>query len=295
MNRRSILLNIVFSFAAAFVAVVAHGDSTASAWRTDSVKSADGTNIVYHVAGKGAPLLIVHGGWSNAQAYKPLGELLVDQYQVLLVERRNYGVSDKGPSPHTFVKDGQDIEAVIQRIGRDCYLFGHSGGALAALHAVKGSTKGVMRLALYEPPLSLGGEALVPVAKKFRALVEAGKHEEAVLLGLTDVIGYPAEEAKKRAPIYVQHLTPALWSGAADDVDALTLLNPAASQWSRLNIPVLFLAGELSNEHPLLDSTRALKNEIQGATLIVLPGQEHSASAMAPPIVANALRKFFKP
>src|SRR3546814_6475037 len=70
VSRRSMLG--LFSLAAALPLVgcasVPRAAESAPAWRTKSVRSqTDGLNIVYHEAGRGKPLVIVHGGGSNAE------------------------------------------------------------------------------------------------------------------------------------------------------------------------------------------------------------------------------------
>ena len=295
MNRRGAIAAMILIAVQVLGVGAARCDTPQQQWKSQSVRSKDGTRIVFHREGHGTPLVIVHGGWSTSQAYKPLGELLSGNYEVILVERRNYGVSDTGPTPHSFARDGEDVQAVIHAVGRPCYLFGHSGGALAALYAVLESSKDVRALALYEPPLTAGGPPAASVLKKYEGFLAAKDYQDAVLIGLTGIIGYPVDDANRRAPIYVQHLSGALWTGAAHDVEALSSMNTDPSQWSGLKLPVLLMRGEKSNEHPLLDSTRALAAAIPGAQVTVLSGQEHTAAAVVPGMVANTLRGFFKP
>lgn len=272
-----------------------HADSPPAEWTTKSVHSKDGTRIVYHTAGKGTPLIIVHGGWSSAEAYKPLGKALEADYQVVLLERRNYGVSDTGPTPHVFARDGEDIHAVIAALGRDSYLFGHSGGGIASLYAVLSGTKGIRKLAVYEPPLSAGGPGMQGVLDRYKNFLAENRLEAAVLLGLTDLIGYPESVARQMAPVYLKYLQAPQLNGAVHDVEGLRSMNPDAAQWAHLRLPVLLIVGEKSNEHPLLDSSRALLAAVPRAQLVTLAGQEHRATALAPERVAEQLRKFFVP
>ena len=294
MNRRFLVKCLSLLVMHALGISIAFADANVD-WQTQSVKSKDGTRIVYHVSGKGTPLLILHGGWSSAEAYKPLGKLLSSDYQVVLVERRNYGVSETGPRPHKFVRDGEDIHAVIDALGRDVYLFGHSGGGLAALHAVLVGTDGIKKLAVYEPPITAAGPSAGDVLKRYESYLKEQNYEAAIMVGLKDLIGYPDAVANKLAPIYKSRLQPANFNGAVYDVEGLQAMQPNASAWSGLKLPVLMIVGERSNEHPLLDSSRALKAAISGSTLVTLAGQEHGASALAPEMVASELRKFFGP
>lgn len=294
MNRRFLLKLCSLIAVHALAASIALADASPE-WQTRSVKSKDGTRVVYHLRGQGTPLLILHGGWSSAEAYKPLGRILSADYQVVLVERRNYGVSETGPRPHNFLRDGEDIRAVIDALGRDVYLFGHSGGALASLHAVLVSTQGIEKLAVYEPPITAGGPAADGVLKRYEAFLKDKNYDGAVTVGLKDLIGYSDADAQRLGPIYKQRLQPANWNGAIYDVEGLRAMKPDASAWVSLKLPVLLIVGERSNEHPLLDSSRALKAAVPGSTMVTLAGQEHGATALAPDMVATELRKFFGP
>lgn len=294
MNRRFFIQICSLLALHACVASAVFADANVD-WKTQSVKSKDGTSVVYHVQGNGTPLLILHGGWSSAEAYKPLGKLLASNYQVVLVDRRNYGVSGTGPRPHNFLRDGEDIHAVIDAIGRDVYLFGHSGGGLAALHAVLVGTGGIKKLAVYEPPITAGGPSAGDVLKRYEGYLKEKNYEAAVMVGLKDLIGYPDAAIQQLAPIYKTRLQPANFKGAVYDVEGLSAMKPDASAWANIQLPVLLITGERSNEHPLLDSSRALKAAIANSKLVTLAGQEHSATALAPEMVATELRKFFGP
>ncbi len=73
--------------------------------------SFDGTKIYYEVRGNGKPVLLVHGfivnmnSWKGAALYQ---DLLNDGYQVILLDLRGNGKSDK---PHTDIAYANDAEA----------------------------------------------------------------------------------------------------------------------------------------------------------------------------------------
>src|SRR3546814_1821194 len=73
-------------------------------------------------------LVIVHGGGSNAEPYRKLGDMLSPHFRVVRVERRNYSVSGTRPSPITWDQEVGDVGAVIAAVGGRCHLFGHSAG-----------------------------------------------------------------------------------------------------------------------------------------------------------------------
>src|SRR3546814_5197268 len=87
--------------------------------------------------------------------------MLSPHFRVVRVERRNYSVSGTRPSPITWDQEVGDVGAVIAAVGGRCHLFGHSAGALVALHVARRRPELIDKLALYEPPLLGGGPGVV--------------------------------------------------------------------------------------------------------------------------------------
>ena len=296
VSRRSMLG--LFSLAAALpligCASVPRAAEPAPAWRTKSVRSqTDGLNIVYHEAGRGKPLVIVHGGGSNAEPYRKLGDMLTPHFRVVRVERRNYSVSGTRPSPITWDQEVGDVGAVIAAVGGRCHLFGHSAGALVALHVARRRPELVDKLALYEPPLLGGGPGVVAIKAKFDAYIAEGRKDEALILIYGHFVGLPEDVVRasigSRGPdVY------ALLPGASADLEALTTLDTNPADWAGIKLETLFLVGEKSAAHPLRDSSAALAKVIANSRTVTLPGQGHSAQVSAPDLVAAAISPYFR-
>lgn len=263
-----------------------------SEWTTHQTASlADGARIVYHTAGNGPPLVIVHGGSTNSIPYRPLADLLKDRYRVALVERRNYGVSESRLQNHTFEQDGGDAIAVARELGERVYLFGHSGGALSAMHGARAHPRNVRALALYEPPLTAGGR-IDPIIAEIRRLEAAGQTEEAVIYGYIHIVGLPEPVARQMMAARREFLMP-LAPGSISDVEALAIVDSRPESWRGLTMPTLLIEGELSAPHPLRDSMTLLRGVVPDNQFVTLAGQGHSATASAPDIVARELAAFF--
>ena len=296
VSRRSMLG--LFSLAAALPLVgcasVPRAAESAPAWRTKSVRSqTDGLNIVYHEAGRGKPLVIVHGGGSNAEPYRKLGDMLTPHFRVVRVERRNYSVSGTRPSPITWDQEVGDVGAVIAAVGGRCHLFGHSAGALVALHVARRRPELVDKLALYEPPLLGGGPGVVAIKAKFDAFIAEGRKDEALILIYGHFVGLPEDVVRasigSRGPdVY------ALLPGASADLEALTTLDTNPADWAGIKLETLFLVGEKSAAHPLRDSSAALAKVLANSRTVTLPGQGHSAQVSVPDLVAAAISPYFR-
>jgi pimeloyl-ACP methyl ester carboxylesterase len=104
-----------------------------------------------------------------------VAELLSRHYQVVLMERRDYGISGTGARPATFARQAEDIAAVLGALDGPSYVFGHSCGGLATLHAATIAAARMRAMAPYEPPIALAGGAVGTLGDNCRALVRAGR------------------------------------------------------------------------------------------------------------------------
>ncbi|MFI5619744.1 alpha/beta fold hydrolase [Streptomyces sp. NPDC051567] len=115
----------------------------------------DGTELAFHVTGRGEPLLCLPGGPMRACAY--LGDLggLSSRRTLVMLDLRGTGDSGTAADPATYRCDRQigDVEALRRHLGLDRVdVLAHSaGGDLALLHAARHPDR-VRTLVLITPP-----------------------------------------------------------------------------------------------------------------------------------------------
>src|SRR5690606_19712949 len=79
---------------------------------------------------------------------------LAENFTVINYDRRGRGESsDKWP--YAVAREVEDIEAVMEVVGGQAYLFGMSSGAVLALEAAAAMPRKVLGAALYEPPIDV--------------------------------------------------------------------------------------------------------------------------------------------
>lgn len=262
-------------------------------WSTTSVASkTDGARIVYHVAGKGPPLVMVHGGSTTSAAYRTFAGYLVDRFRVALLDRRNYTVSQATGSPHTFQQEVGDVAAVIQQLGAPAFLFGHSAGALVSLHVARSEPRLLRALAVYEPPLSGGGPQVKEVLARVDPLIASGREDEAMAFLYQHFVGLEPAVARALIAARGAQLRPLL-SGSRLDLEALVTLETDPQRWRGITTSTLLLVGDKSVEHPLRDSTAQLAAVLPDSRTVTLPGQGHAAYAEAPELLAREVGAFF--
>jgi proline iminopeptidase len=126
--------------------VLAHSASASNVYPVqEGFVDANGVMIYYKMLGRGAPLVIVHGGPGASHDYfLPYLLPLARHNQVVFIDERGSGRSQKleDPSGYSVENMVEDVEAVRHALGLGkVSLMGHSyGGALAQAYALKYQT-----------------------------------------------------------------------------------------------------------------------------------------------------------
>jgi pimeloyl-ACP methyl ester carboxylesterase len=257
---------------------------------TATVTSADGTRIALHSQGDGPPVLFVHGTLATIDMYRPIANLLAPRYRVVMMVRRNYGGSGTDAGPSTLTRQAEDVLAVLDTLDAPAFVFAHSFGGLAALHAAILDGSRIGRLALYEPPVIFAGDVLVPVRDTCRELVAAGRSADAVLHFLA-----ATSEAPTRLGVGLRALAVLLRhraGGLLADLECMTGPAPDPDRWAAIGGPTLLLTGADSDRYGR-QSTDVLRRTLPDSRTVVLPGLGHQPDDPVP--VADALREFFVP
>lgn len=93
----------------------------------------DGIRLHYQVLGSGPPLVLHHGFASNLTAWQYFGftQVLQAQYQLILLDARGHGLSDKPHTPdaYTLSQRVADVLALLDALGiARAHFFGYSMG-----------------------------------------------------------------------------------------------------------------------------------------------------------------------
>jgi pimeloyl-ACP methyl ester carboxylesterase len=213
------------------------------------VTSADGTTIAYDKRGEGPPLVIVDGalcsrrfGPSEAQAAR-----LAERFTVYIYDRRGRGESGDRP-PYAVEREIEDLAALIDAAGGSAFVYGISVGSVLALRAAAAlGPDRLPRLALCEPPFSVGDEAEAAFAQETRhmmGLLAAGRRGEAVSTFLSEIMPPPMLDELRASPDWA--LLEAHAPTLAYDYTLLGDGAVPAAIARAVEIPVLLLVGEES-------------------------------------------------
>jgi pimeloyl-ACP methyl ester carboxylesterase len=180
-----------------------------------AVASKDGTTIGYRQLVTGPGLILIHGGMKSSQDFMKLAAALRHAFTVYVMDRRGRGLS--GPHGDRFSVDREvdDVQAIVDRTGARS-LFGLSAGALVALRSAR-ATPAVERVALYEPPLAIGGSTPKGWVARFEQELAGGMRAAALV---TAMKGMQVVPAFVRLPRFVLVPVLALVMRAQGDGDA---------------------------------------------------------------------------
>jgi pimeloyl-ACP methyl ester carboxylesterase len=261
-----------------------------------SVISADGTRIGFERSGAGPALLLVHGGTSDRHRWAHITPGLAERYTVYLMDRRGRGLSQDCGAGYALAREAEDIAAVVDSIGDQVFVLGHSFGATCSLEAGLISD-GIAAMLLYEPPFttSIYSPVSQKVLLRLEELLAAGLREQALEAFYLEANGAAEGQSLidtlKGTPVWNARMavvhTIVREAGEADAYGSdLTRL-------SRLKMPVRFLIG--TNSRPdLWSATVAAAGAVAGSDIVVLPGQGHTAMDGAPDYFVDQISAFLR-
>jgi pimeloyl-ACP methyl ester carboxylesterase len=98
--------------------------------------------IYYEVEGSGSALLLAHGLGSSGEDWRELGyvDQLRDSYQVIMIDGRGHGLSDKPHDPLAYspFERVKDTVAVLDKLGIEkAHYWGYSSGGVVGFCAAK--------------------------------------------------------------------------------------------------------------------------------------------------------------
>jgi pimeloyl-ACP methyl ester carboxylesterase len=254
----------------------------------ERITSPSGAAVSYDTYGSGAPLVLVHGGFSdhktNWQFVKPLFE---KHFTAYAIARRGRGETD-ATQDHSLEDEGRDVVALIQSIKERVFLLGHSYGAQTALAAAAQVPERVRKLVLYEAPWPhiLGKEGLA----RLEALAQAGHWDDFAVTFFRDTLFVPVNELDELRATELWTPIVADAEASLGDLRALSRYDFKPERFRDLQVPVMLQVGTESPRD--LYVTDALAGVLPDVRIEELPGQAHEGMTTAPKMYAEAVCRF---
>jgi pimeloyl-ACP methyl ester carboxylesterase len=245
----------------------------ARAEHVEHVVSPDGTPIAVWRSGDGSPLVLVHGATADHSRWAPVRPALEERFTVLAIDRRGRGESGDADG-YELEREFEDVATVVDWVGGDVNLLGHSHGAVCAIEAAL-LTERIRKLVVYEPPM---GFVVSPphVVDRLEELLEAGRRDELVAFFLQEVAGLPAEQVElmRSMPAWQARVAAAHTIPREERVTREYVFDP--DRFRELRAPTLVLLGGESAD-PFRAAAEAVEAALPDCRIAVMPGQRHVA------------------
>jgi proline iminopeptidase len=275
-------------------------------------RAADGTELAYHVRGRGAPLVCVPGGPMRASSY--LGDLggLAESRQLVLLDLRGTGQSAVPADRTSYRCDHlvDDVRALQDHLDLPTIdLLGHSAGANIVVQFAERHPDQVAKLVLACPSTRAVGLEIDSAMR--RSVMQLRQHEPwfaeaAVAFERIQVDGGSPDDWAAIAPMLYGRWDAAAqadYAGndgetnddAANEFGADGAFDPPATRaaLSGFSSPVLLLAGEVDlNTVPQVAAEFA--QLFPHARFVVQPGAGHSPWLDDPAWFSSAVRAFLE-
>jgi pimeloyl-ACP methyl ester carboxylesterase len=262
------------------------------------------------IGGEGPPLLLVHGWPESWYAWRRLMPALARNFEVIAVDQRGMGLSDKPEGGYDTGTQAGDLVTLMDALGHTRFaVVGHDTGfaisyALAADHPDR-----LARVALAEIPGSPGTVTAPPLflpAPLNNRLWHLGfnridKLNEQLVAGREDIFfRWEFEAAARKLPddainYYVRMLSnPDSLRGSFGWYRALdtTIAQDGQRKTRRLTMPVLAIGGEKSFGEHVGDAVKVVADDVKS---VVIPGAGHFVAEEAPDEMLAALTAFLAP
>ncbi len=246
------------------------------------VQSVDGTTIAYDQIGTGPAVILVDGalGYRAFGYMTQLANELSPHFTVISYDRRGRGESTD-TQPFALEREIEDIEALIDEVGGEAFLYGISSGAALALEATIKLGHKVKKLALYEAPYDSDDARKVAFRTYRRQLEEvlaAGRPGDALGLFML-FVGMPPEhlEGARRQPMWP------MWEAVANTLpyDAAAMGDDGSVPTEKavgVTVPTLVMDGSAS--FPFMHTTAvALAKALPNGEHRTLEGRTHEVEA----------------
>lgn len=260
-----------------------------------------GQRIFYHRAGRGRPLLLVHGYLLSHWSLRHIIPALAAEHDVIAIDLPGHGESDR-PAPERYRYDDtgfvETVIGVLDELGLErASIFGHSMGGGIALATAARHPDRVDRLVVADAcvyPFAVppeGRAALLPYVGLpiFRTLYTRGMLKAYLKKGIyhdpsfatDELVDYLWERLKRPGGMEAAHASMRYTTEPA----------PIERALRAVRAPSLVIWGEEDGLFPSTNARR-LGADLPGAQVVVIPGCGHCPAEEAPQAVLDAMRPF---
>jgi pimeloyl-ACP methyl ester carboxylesterase len=285
------------------IAVLDPGNAFAQAPQSKFTE-VNGVRLHYLIAGKGDPVILLHGYAETSHMWLPLIAKLADKHTVIAPDLRGFGQSSAPEDGYTKAAMAQDIHALVKSLNHDrIRLVGHDIGLMVAYAYAAQYHDDVDRLVLMEAFLpGVGDWNSVFLLRDLWHFHFYGKTPLALVTGRERIYlehfwndfaadpkkSVPEKDREFYAKVYAQpgHMKAGMEVFRAFPKDAEDF---AAFAKTKLTMPFLVLSGEKAGGPFLIEQGRMVATNVDG---VLVKGTGHWLMEEAPDQVIPKLVEF---
>jgi pimeloyl-ACP methyl ester carboxylesterase len=263
------------------------------------------------IGGEGPPLLLIHGWPQTWYAWRMVMPALAKDFEVIAVDQRGIGLSDKATGGYDSVTLANDLVGLMDALGHERFaLYGTDTGMTIAYALAADHPERVERLIVSEAPLpgiSPSPPLFLPPALNSRlwhlTFNQLPKINEQLVTGREEIFfgaEFDASAGTKKLPAeavsyYVDTLAagPEALRGSFElyrEFPSMIRQNEERKS-RRLTMPVLAIGGEESGGEGVAATMKLVADDVQGAVL----HSGHWVAEQAPEEMLAALTSFLAP
>ena len=265
------------------------------------------------IGGSGPPVLLVHGWPETWYAWRMVMPALADEFEVVAVDQRGIGLSDKPDDGYDVGTLADDIVGLMESLGHQRFaVYGTDTGMPIAYAVAADHPDRVARLVVSEAPLpgiSPSPPLFLPPVLNARLWHLAFNQlppevNEALVAGREEIFfgsEFAASAGTKQLPAdvvkyYVDTLaaSPEALRGSFEFYRAIptSAAQNETRKDRRLTMPVLAIGGAESGMEGVEATMQLVADDVSG---VVLEGAAHWVAEQAPDELATTLKKFLAP
>ncbi|HSA68166.1 MAG TPA: alpha/beta hydrolase [Burkholderiales bacterium] len=235
-----------------------------------------GSRVEYLDAGSGDAVVLLHSSASSAAQWRALAGQLSERYRVLAPDLYGYGASARWPGHGAFklAHEAEIVHALLDQVGAQAHLVGHSYGGAVALHAARTRGGRFLSLVLIEPVafyLLADRAEIAAVAEGVQRAVASGDY----MGGCREFYEYWSGRGSWDAvPAAKQDAMARLMAKVAIEFHAAFSEPAGLADHRRISVPTLLLLGERSPK-PTRRICELLAATLGDARLQIVEGAGH--------------------
>ena len=232
-----------------------------------------GVRTYHEVAGDGAPVVLLHGGFCSLETLREVSDVLAATYCIHAAERPGHGRTPDREGPSSYGDAVADTLAYLDAVGLgDAHVVGYSDGAIIGLLLARDHPARVRSLVSISANIDPSG------------FVAEDQHDRAMPAEGAQVIDDQYAELSPDGPEHADVVAAKLHAMWAIEPDI-----PAESLGA-VRAPTLVMAAQ--HDMVALAHTALIAESVPAAQLCIVPGTSHLLVTERPALVGCIVREF---